>query len=82
MNRAITMIAAAAMMSIGAQALAQDPVGPAKSPRRQLSQCMSKRMLSDRYVSYYEAAKICKAQLKALSENSPTRPLVAAGNGP
>jgi hypothetical protein len=77
------MFAAVAVMLMSAQALAVDPVSQSKTPpRHPLSQCMTKRMMSDRYLSYNEAAKVCKAQLKALNENAPARALVAAGNGP
>jgi hypothetical protein len=61
----------------GAQVFAADlPTSAHVSPRRQLADCMTKRMYSDRTLSYNDAAKACKNELQgsktdaALSKSS------------
>ncbi len=61
----VTVIVAASMLFVGAQALAAAPKSQAAMNRRQLMDCMNKRMASDKAISYNEAAKVCKVQMKA-----------------
>ncbi len=72
----LTAIVAVGMIFIGAQALAGAPKSHAALNRRQLVDCMTKRMASDKAISYNEAAKLCKAQMKAQNDrvamSSPT----------
>jgi hypothetical protein len=79
MKRVLTMITAAGVMLLGARALAADPAGHAKNSRRQLVGCVIKRMSASRTVSYNEATKACKEQLKPqnddLASNTPTKPV-------
>jgi hypothetical protein len=42
---------------------AQDPTSPSLA-RRQLAECMSRRMSANHLLSYNDAAKACKDQLK------------------
>lgn len=64
----VTVVVAAGMMLVGAQALAAPPKSQAALNRRQLVDCMNKRMAADKAISYNEAAKVCKVQLKAQNE--------------
>ena len=53
----------------------------AQIPRRQLADCMRKRMTSDRTLSYNDASKACKDQLRggktdaALNKPAPSKPV-------
>jgi hypothetical protein len=40
--------------------------------------CMKKRMAADRYISYNEAAKVCKEQVNRQFDSPDQGPLVAA----
>lgn len=66
-----------ALLMVG-QACAADPGNRPQTPRRQLMDCMTRRMSADRTLSYNEAVKRCKEQMKtkdaaALSSN-PAKP--------
>jgi len=61
----LTVIVVAGMLIAGAQAFAAAPKSQAAMNRRQLADCMNKRMASDKAISYNEAAKVCKVQMKA-----------------
>ncbi len=63
------MIVLAGMMAgAAAQASAAGAsTAPGTSRKRQISECMSKQMSASRTLSYNEASKICKAQLKSQS---------------
>jgi hypothetical protein len=73
MKRVISVPATAVVILLSAQALAVDSMSQSKIDRRHTAQCMTKRMMSDRTLSYNAAAKVCKDELKA--QNG----LVAAG---
>jgi len=60
-----TILVMAGMIFIGAQSLAGNGVSQAALNRRQLINCMNKTMYSNKAISYNEAAKACKDQLKA-----------------
>jgi hypothetical protein len=84
MNRIPLATAAATMSAVLASTAA--PAGEWKNQsfatKRQLvSQvidCMKKRMSSDRLISYNDAAKACKAEVKRQFETAKSEPLVAA----
>jgi hypothetical protein len=82
MKRVLTMITAAGVMLLGAQALAADLPSHAKNSRRQMMSCVIKRMSASRTVSYNAATKACKEQSKPqnddLASNAPIKPV----NGP
>jgi hypothetical protein len=65
-------------LTVSTAAFAQDPTEPAPS-KRQLSSCMSRRMASDRLLSYNDAAKACKFQLRSrkadTASNAPPKPI-------
>jgi hypothetical protein len=54
---------------LSARAFAAEPLNRPASNRHQLLACMTKRMSASRTVSYNEAARLCKDQLKA--QNTP-----------
>jgi hypothetical protein len=62
---------------MGGQACA-DPTNRPQTPRRQLMDCMTRRMSSDRTLSYNEAVKRCKEQMKtkdaAVISSNPAKP--------
>jgi hypothetical protein len=68
MLRVLRVIAVTSLMLAGTQALAADPAGHAKSSRRQIVDCMIKRMSASRTVSFNDATKACKGQMKAQGE--------------
>ena len=63
----------------GAQALAADPSTQNASVvnKRQMADCMTRRMSSSRTLSYNDAKKACTAQLKPQADGAP-HPLTAA----
>jgi hypothetical protein len=67
MNRAWQTIVMVSAASMSAQAFAVDSIGHAPSPKRLLIACMSKQMSASKTLSYNEATKLCKAQLKSQS---------------
>lgn len=79
MNRVLTVIATAGVMLVGAQAIAVDSAGQSRIPRRQMMDCMMKRMSSDKSLSYNEATKVCKDLLRTqndkLASNTPIKPV-------
>ncbi|MDB6085269.1 MAG: hypothetical protein JWN43_3150 [Gammaproteobacteria bacterium] len=65
MNRALRMSVLIGVASISSRAVAVDSVAHPQSPRRQLVACMTKQMSASKTISYNEATKVCKAQLKS-----------------
>ena len=79
MNRMVTVIAMAGLLLVGGAGGCRGPGQPALTRRQMLTQvigCMKKRMSASRTISYNEAAKVCKDQLK--QSDSSSAPLVAA----
>jgi hypothetical protein len=62
-------MAATSLMLIGTQALCADPPARPRTSRHQIADCITKRMSASRTVSFNEATKACKDQLKAQGEN-------------
>jgi hypothetical protein len=71
MSHGWIMIATICVTLVGTQALAVDLTGHSRMSRRQVADCMIKRMSADRAISYIGAAKACKDLLS----NSPAKPL-------
>jgi hypothetical protein len=67
MSRAWRIVVMVSMASVSVQAVAVDPIGHAPSPKRLLIACMSKQMSASKTLSYNDATKLCKAQLKSQS---------------
>ena len=80
MNRALKAIGVAGVLLMVAQAIA-DPRSQPRTPRRQLMDCMTRRMSADRTLSYNEAVKRCKAEKKikdaAIPSGNPAKPASA-----
>lgn len=65
MRFAPTIIIAFSFLIAGANAAATETANPPPQfSRRQLADCMTKRMSSNRTLSYNDAAKACKDQLR------------------
>jgi hypothetical protein len=81
MKRMVTVIAMAGLLCVAAQMLAVEAIGQSALTKRQmLSQiigCMKKRMSESHTISYNQAAKVCRDQLKQ-SDNPASGPLVAS----
>lgn len=80
MNRLLPAIALAGVICAGLPAFAVDTFRQSTLDQRQIRSCMSKRMSSDRTLSYNEAKKDCALRLRAQNQ-APTAPLAAAGAG-
>ena len=78
MQRAMTAICVSGLVLISAPAAATEPAGPAALLRQQISDCMSKKMGTDKTLSYNEAMRVCKARLQpskdTLASNSTAAP--------
>jgi hypothetical protein len=81
MNGTLTRIAMTGMVFAGVQAFAVNPTLQSTPKRRQLMDCMTKQMSASRTISYNEAAKVCKDQLKSRNDsvavNNVTKPVAA-----
>lgn len=76
-----TVLGGSSMLG-GSTALAADPAHSSWSAKRQFASqvinCMRRRMASDKYISYNQAAKICKDEVRRQTEGASAGPLVAA----
>jgi hypothetical protein len=52
------------LILLGSQAVIAQPQSPAVIAKRQLSECMAKRMSASKNLSYNEAMRICKERLE------------------
>jgi hypothetical protein len=79
MRTKVRLVLTAAVIFVNAQAIAVESMSHSLSPRRQLIACMNKRMSASRTISYNEAAKGCRDQLKAesatLASSAPVKPV-------
>lgn len=77
MYRVLTVIAMTGLMCVGTQAFAANSRNQVAMRRRQVVDCMSKRMSLNKSISYNEAAKACKDQMKRqndhLVRSTPTK---------
>jgi hypothetical protein len=75
MRRFITVVASSLIL-LGYAAVAAQPQSPAVIAKRQLSECMAKRMSANKSLSYYDAMRFCKERLQppkdTLAAISPT----------
>jgi hypothetical protein len=68
MNRTLAIIAMTGTILMGSPAPAVNSMSPSALVRRQLAVCMTKHMSADRTLSYNEATKMCKDQLKSRTD--------------
>jgi hypothetical protein len=76
MKRFMTAIGLSSVVLLGAHAVAAPPASQAALLRRQINDCMTRRMGADRFLSYKDAMRTCKDRIQpakeALASNSPT----------
>ncbi len=81
MNSLSTVIVITGAIFVGQQSLAGDLVTPPGMSKRQMISlvldCMKKRMSADRAISYHDAAKACKEDIKR-DDNPSSSTLVAS----
>ncbi len=81
MSRALTWFFIGGSI-LASTALRADPVARTASPKHQanaqIGVCMTKRMLSNRAITYYDAMKICQDQLNRRTAGLPSRNLSAS----
>jgi ribosome recycling factor len=70
----------AGVMLMDAQALAEDSTVHTRNSRRQIADCIIKRMSANRMVSFNDATRACKDVAKAqddsnLASNAPAKPV-------
>jgi len=63
MRRFITAVASSVIL-LGSAAASAQPQTAAVIAKRQLSECMAKRMSANKTVSYNEALRVCKERLQ------------------
>ncbi len=64
MHRVCSTLAALALVLSSAPLPAEESAAAAPISRRQLADCMTRRMYANRTLSYNDAAKACKDQLR------------------
>jgi hypothetical protein len=76
MKQFIRVIGLSSTMLVGAHALAAPPASRSAIIKRQLNDCMSRRMATNKTLSYNDALRGCKGRLQpqkeALASNSPS----------
>jgi hypothetical protein len=80
-NRLPAVIAIAGSVLGVSPSLAASPAHSFSAKRQFVSQvigCMRKRMAVDKYITYNQAAKECKDQVRKQTEGADAGPLVAA----
>lgn len=80
MQRFLKAIAFGSLI-LGAQPLSARPESPAVIARRQLSECMTKRMSANRGLSYNEAMRVCKERLQPPKDLAANNPIEAETKG-
>ena len=64
MTRLITVMSFGGLMLIGAQSVAAPPPSPSTLMKRQMTECMTKKMTANKTLSYNDARKGCKERLQ------------------
>ena len=76
MKQFIRVIGLSSIMVVGAPAVAAPPASQSAIIKRQLNDCMSRRMAVNRTLSYNDALRSCKGRIQpqkeALASNSPS----------
>jgi hypothetical protein len=77
--RVLSVIAITGVMLMGAKALADESATHSRNSRRQIADCIIKKMSANRAVSFNDATRACKDQAKAqdgsLVANTPAKTL-------
>jgi hypothetical protein len=76
----VAAMVVAGVLLMDAQALAEDPTAHPRNSRRQIADCIIKRMSANRMVSFNDATRACKDVAKAqddsnLASNAPAKPV-------
>jgi ATP-dependent 26S proteasome regulatory subunit len=78
MKRLMATIGLSGALLMGGFAAAIEPANRSPAAKRQILECMTRRMSADRAISYNEAMKACKDRVLvgklALTSNGPTEP--------
>ena len=78
MKRAAAVMSLSTAILIGGYAVAVVPASQAPTAKRQILDCMTKRMFADRAISYNDAMKACRDRILvgkfALTANSSVEP--------
>ena len=76
MKQFMIAIGLSGIMLVGSLALAAPPASQSAIIKRQLNDCMSRRMAANRTLSYNDALRSCKgriqSQKEALASNNPS----------
>jgi hypothetical protein len=64
MKRFLTAVGSTTLIFIGAHTALAQPESAAVIAKRQLSECMSRRMSADKSLSYNDARRVCKERLQ------------------
>jgi hypothetical protein len=70
----LSRIAVIGMVLAGSQVLAVDLTNPSIINKKLIANCMTKRMLANRTLSYNDAKKACTDQLKAQNTDVASNP--------
>jgi hypothetical protein len=74
MNRVLSGIALISLILTGSQSLSLDLTSQSAISKKQISGCMTKRMLANRALSYNDARKSCSEQLKGQNASISSGP--------
>jgi hypothetical protein len=66
---------------LGAETISAQPESPAVIAKRQLSECMSRRMSTNRSLSYNDAMRACKERLQPPKDLAAINPVETAIKG-
>jgi hypothetical protein len=64
MKRFLTAVGWTTLICVGAHTALAQPESPAVIAKRQLSECMTRRMSADKNLSYNDARRVCKEHLQ------------------
>ena len=80
MKRFLTTVGWTTLLFLGAHTAQAQPESAAVIAKRQMSECMTKRMSADKGVSYNEARRVCKERLQPPKDTlAAINPADAAG---
>jgi len=74
-------VLAASTLVLGAQTIAAQPESPAVIAKRQLSECMTKRMSANKTLSYNDAMRACKERAQPPKDLASINPVETGTKG-